>query len=171
MHYLIMQKSHDAPPSQTKTPGHLERRKNVARRYLQGQTQAEIALAFETDQATISRDLSEIQKEWLTAAILDGGIWTARELAKIDEVERLAWTGWFRSQENAETLRARRHEDTGETEKVVRNQAGDAGFLQVILTCIQRRCDLLGLNAPKEHRVQGEIDIKTIVAVLPAEST
>jgi hypothetical protein len=61
--------------------------------------------------------------------------------------------------------------DVSEQEKVVKGQAGDAAFLQVILTCIQRRCDLLGLDAPKEMRIQGEIDIRTIVAVLPAETT
>src|SRR5262249_783018 len=115
----------------------LERRQKVAKRYLQGQTQAEIACAFEVDQATICRDLREVQREWLTSAALDRGVWTARELAKIDEVERLAWQGFAKSQENAEVLRARTYGDKSETEKIVRGQAGDAAFLQVILTCIK----------------------------------
>jgi hypothetical protein len=148
----------------------LERRQHVARRYLQGQTQQEIARAFEVDQGTIARDLSEIQKQWLSSAILDRGIWTARELAKIDECERLAWAGFAKSQEPIETLRARRQGDTDETEKVSRTQAGDAAFLQVILQCVIARCRLLGLDAPKEVRALGEIDIKTITAILPAEA-
>lgn len=148
----------------------LERRKSVAKRYLQGQTQWEIARAFEVDQKTISNDLKAIRREWLQDAVLAHGEWTARELAKIDEVERNAWLAWTKSQENAETLRARINDGRQISEKISRGQAGDARFLEVILKCIQRRCELLGLDAPREVWHQGEIDIRTIVAVLPAGS-
>jgi hypothetical protein len=146
-----------------------ERRKNIARRYLRGELQSEIARAFELSQPTVSRELRAIQKQWLASAALDRGLWTAEQLAKIDEVERHAWLAWAKSQEAAETLRAKMRGDQAETEKITKGQAGDAAFLHLILQCVARRCELLGLNAPKEVRVDGLIDIKTILAIIPAE--
>lgn len=127
----------------------LERRKNVAKRYLRGETQWEIARAFEVDQATISTDLKAIQQEWLAQAVLDRGEWTARELARIDEVERNAWTAWSRSQEDAQVLRAKMRGQQSETEKVSKGQAGDPRYLEIVLKCVAKRCELLGLDAPK----------------------
>lgn len=123
----------------------LERRKNVAKRYLRGETQWEIARAFEVDQATISTDLKAIQKEWLDQAILDRGEWTARELARLDEVERQAWMSWSKSQENAEIRRAKTRGGTEEKETVSKGQAGDPRFLEIVLKCVAKRCELLGL--------------------------
>ena len=128
----------------------LERRKNVAVRYLRGQTQWEIARAFEVTQKTISLDLKAIQAEWLAQAVLDRGEWTARELARIDEVERQAWNAWTKSQENTEILRDKRRGDKSETEKVSKGQAGDPRFLEVVIKCVAKRCELLGLDAKKE---------------------
>lgn len=124
----------------------LERRKNVAKRYLRGETQWEIARAFEVDQATISTDLKAIQKEWLAQALLDRGEWTARELARIDEVERNAWVAWTKSQENAEVLRAKMRGQNSETEKISKGQAGDPRYLDIVLKCVTKRCELLGLD-------------------------
>src|SRR5262249_53610232 len=84
----------------------LERRKKVAARYVRGQPQWEIARAFEVDQATISRDLAAIQKEWLEQSLFDAGVWIARELAKLDEIERCAWSAWERSLLDAEVREA-----------------------------------------------------------------
>ncbi len=121
----------------------LERRKNVAARYVRGQTQWEIARAFEVDQGTISRDLKAIHAEWLASAVLSRGEWTARELARIDEVERQAWAAWAKSQENAETLRAKMRGDKAETEKISKGQAGDPRYLEIVLKCIAARIALL----------------------------
>src|SRR5215470_12294572 len=85
----------------------LERRKNVAARYVRGQTQWEIARAFEVTQATISGDLKAIRAEWLAQAVLDMEAIKARELAKVDETERNAWKAWHRSCRNAETVKVR----------------------------------------------------------------
>ena len=86
----------------------LERRKNVARRYLRGDLQHEIARVFEVDLRTIERDLHELREEWRKTALADTAEFKALQLAKLDEVERNAWIGWTKSQENAETLRARK---------------------------------------------------------------
>jgi hypothetical protein len=127
----------------------LERRKNVAARYVRGETQWEIARAFEVDQKTISNDLAAIRKEWLADAVRSVDEIKARELAKIDECEAQAWRAWTKSQENAETLRARvrgKGDDARpETEKVTKGQAGDPRFLDLVLKCVEKRCLILGV--------------------------
>lgn len=146
----------------------LERRRNVATRYLRGQTQWEIARAFEISQATVSKDLKAIQREWLAESVLHRAEWTARELARVDEVERNAWAAWTRSQENATTRRKKQRPDGEEVVETTKGQVGDSKFLDVVLRCVAKRCELLGLDAPKETTLVG-IDIKTIVAVMPGE--
>jgi hypothetical protein len=123
----------------------LERRKNVAARYVRGATQWEIARAFEVDQKTISNDLAAIRKEWLAGAVRDMDEIKARELAKIDACEAEAWKAWTKSQENAEILRARMRGQESQTEKVSKGQAGDPRFLDVVLKCVEKRCQILGV--------------------------
>lgn len=123
-----------------------ERRRNVARRYLRGELQWEIARAFEVGEATVCRDLKAIHAEWLKDAVRDLDVVKSRELARIDECEREAWGAWKRSQEDAQLLRARMRAGNAETEKVTRGQAGDPRFLQIVLSCVERRCKILGMD-------------------------
>lgn len=130
----------------------LERRKNVAARYVRGQTQWEIARAFEVDQKTISNDLAAIRKAWLAEAVRSIDEIKARELAKIDAAEAEAWKAWTKSQENAEVLRAKIRGTNQETEKISKGQAGDPRFLEIILKCVQRRCEILGVCETKDSK-------------------
>lgn len=123
----------------------LERRKRVAARYIRGETQWEIARAFEVDQKTVSNDLKAIRAEWLASAVQDMDAIKARELARVDECEAQAWKAWTKSQENAEVLRARMRGQQSETEKVSKGQAGDPRFLDVVLKCVEKRCLILGV--------------------------
>lgn len=123
----------------------LERRKKVAARYIRGETQWEIARAFEVTQATVSNDLKAIRAAWLAEAVRDMDEIKARELAKVDACEEQAWKAWTRSQEDAETLRARMRGDTAETEKIKKGQAGDPRFLDLVLKCVEKRCLILGV--------------------------
>jgi hypothetical protein len=132
-------------------PAVLERRREVARRYSRGEAQWEIARALRVNAATVTRDLDAVRKEWRAEALGDLGKVVAEQLARIDECERQAWAGWAKSQENAETLRARKRGDVAETEKVSKGQAGDPRFLDVVLRCIERRCKLLGVEPPAQR--------------------
>jgi hypothetical protein len=123
----------------------LERRKRVAARYIRGETQWEIARAFEVDQKTVSRDLAEIRKAWLEEAVKDVSEVKAKELARIDAAEEQAWRAWMKSQEDAHTLRSRTRGTDDETVKVSKGQAGDPRFLELILKCVQKRCEILGI--------------------------
>jgi hypothetical protein len=133
------------------SPAVLERRREVARRYSRGEAQWEIARALRVNAATITRDLDAVRKEWRAEALGDLGKVVAEQLARIDECERQAWAGWAKSQENAETLRAKKRGDVAETEKVSKGQAGDPRFLDVVLRCVERRCKLLGIEPPAQR--------------------
>ena len=149
----------------------LARRDDVARRYLQGQTQAEIGAAFGLSQQQISLDLKAIRAAWLASAIRDFDAAKAEELARIDAVERAAWDGWHRSQQEKQSALKEEYDDpiVGKNDKgatVVTSrlrkhtqlrkegQAGSPAFLNTILTCIERRCAILGLDAPKRFVIK-----------------
>jgi hypothetical protein len=139
-----------------RSPFQIQRdRQRIADWYCQGLTQADIAERlnkgrdFTLSQQTISNDLCAIQKEWLASALRDFDEARAQELGKIDRLEREYWRGWERSCEDAETVR--KEGSAGGVEKVVKTekgQAGDPRFLAGVERCIERRCKLLGLDAP-----------------------
>ena len=140
----------------------LARREDVARRYLQGQTQSEIADVFGVSQAQISKDLAAIRAAWLASAVRDFDALKAQELAKIDAVEREYWLAWERSKKDKEISVQEGGEVDPQTRKprikkvVMRKegQAGNPAFLAGVLTCIERRCSILGLDAPKRFVIR-----------------
>src|SRR5438477_12297656 len=81
----------------------LERRKAVTARYLDGQTQWEIARALEVSQALVSKDLKAIRQEWLKESVSNFGEAKAKELAKIDRLERMYLQAWEESRKPLET--------------------------------------------------------------------
>jgi predicted transcriptional regulator len=133
-------------------------------------TQSEIAEALDISQATVSRDLTAIQKEWAQARINDIDERKRVELAKIDNLELEYWEGWKRSQESVKTetqkmqgsaRQPKAGEERNDTapdklEKInrVESQIGDPRFLAGIQSCINKRCELLGLNAPTKTEVK-----------------
>lgn len=94
----------------------LSRRTKVAKLYLLGKTQYEIAKEVRCSQGTVGNDLAALREEWLASALLDFGEAKARELARIDNLEAEAWDAWYRSAEDARTYR-RRVEEAAEWEE------------------------------------------------------
>lgn len=110
----------------------------TARLYCQGLSQAEIGERLGVSQRTISKDLREIQRRWQAACVEAISQGKARELARIDELERTYWAAWFDSKRAA-------------------TRDGNPAYLQGVLACIEKRCKLLGLDAPV--RTDTRIDI------------
>lgn len=131
-----------------------ERRRRVAALYLRGETQAEIASAVGVDQGTVSRDLEALHADWKGSGLIDFGERKGQELARLDVLERVAWQAWERSCQDAEkTVRKRVPAGDGhrvETTHTREGQAGDPRFLERVGWCIDRRCELLGLDPPKK---------------------
>ena len=76
----------------------------VARLYLEGKYQSEIAIARAGAQQQISQDLQIIQARWRESALRDFDALKQEQLAKIDHAEREAWAAWYRSQEDKEVV-------------------------------------------------------------------
>jgi hypothetical protein len=125
------------------------RRQQVGEKYLKGMPQALIASELGYDQATISRDLSELRKEWLDRSINHIDQKKGIELAKLDQLESTYWAAWEESKEDAVI------HTTGTTAKGFVNttrtegrRPGNPAFLEGVLKCIEKRCQIIGINAP-----------------------
>lgn len=137
-------------------------RRNISRMYLRGDLQVDIADALGISQSTVSRDLTYLQKEWQEARINDIDERKRLELAKIDNLELEYWDAWQRSKEDAEvqTIKQKGAIVDGEkqivpieAQKRTEGQAGDPRFLAGVQWCINKRCELLGLDAAKKTDV------------------
>jgi hypothetical protein len=107
----------------------LERERDLQRishEYLHGKTQQEMAQQFGVSQAQISYDLKILQKRWFKSSLENIAAVKARELAKIDALERAAWDAWEVSRK-------------GQPE-------GNPTFLARVQWCIAQRCKILGIG-------------------------
>lgn len=144
-------------------------RRDIASFYLQGYTQAQIAEVINSDpdrgytltQQMISYDLARIREAWLESSLLDFNEVKGRELARIDKVEREAWTAWERSQDDAETTKVVETESNKRWEAQTKGQAGDPRFLDIVMKCVDRRCKILGVDAPAKLHTM-DIDLGTL---------
>src|ERR1019366_8308517 len=142
----------------------LERRQRVAGLYLRGQSQWQIARELSIGQATVSRDIEQLRKQWRQAQSLQIDAIQERELAKIDLIEIEAWAAWEKSKANKErTTKERSSGESATNSKVVVVTEGrlpENEFLKTVQWCINKRCEILGLDAAKKIRHSGEIDAK-----------
>jgi len=136
-----------------------QRRRKVANLYLRGAWQPEIAGMVGVSQATVSRDLAVVRKQWLKDAKADYDAKVAEQLAKIDAVELEAWAEWQKSKRRERTKRAVKTRKTGKPEieetTTVETLLPEARYLEIIHKCIERRCKLLGLDAPERKEIMG----------------
>lgn len=133
-----------------------ERIQRVSDMYLSGIRLPTIAEECDVSRSTISTDLKFMRNVWLESALIDFDKAKGFELAKIDRLELEYWNAWSRSQNERERKLIVGEPDTKGTgvkkikrlEKRTENQVGDARFLDGIMSCIRKRCEILGLNAP-----------------------
>lgn len=133
-----------------------ERRKQVAELYLQGWWQTEIAKEVKVTQQCVSQDLSVLRRLWQQSAMVNIDKIKAKELAKIDRLESEYWTAWDKSKTDYQRVISKKIGNI-HAEKTLQDivLSGDARFLQGIQWCINKRCEIFGINAPKE------IDLKS----------
>lgn len=134
----------------------------IARLILEGWTFREIAAEFDgrLSRSQVHRDMEAIGKLWRARAVNDVDTLRKEELARIDHVYRVAFEGWIRSLRPREETSTKTVEaDRGRTEAAVKRSERDGNprFLAVVLSCIDRRAKLLGLDAPTR------IDIRELV--------
>jgi len=132
----------------------------LARRYLQGEYQADIAADMGVSQVTISKDLKTLQGRWQKSALVDIDEAKARELARIDHLEREYWTAWGRSRDVREVAKAEKRDDKTTRSSLQKEQRdGNPAFLAGVMQCIDRRCKIMGFDAPVKQELSGVIAI------------
>lgn len=141
--------------------------------YLQGKTQAEIAVELKVDRTTLWRDLQAVREEWLKDRVSGYDKLKQIELQRIDRVEAAAWEGYDRSCEDAVTVKesiSGKADDSGSTETTTKGQSGNPAFLQTVLQCSRERRTILGLDAPtKVAPTTPEGDEPYLLTIVEAE--
>ena len=151
-------------PPQRESPA--QRREKVAQLALLGLGVAAIAARLGLRRTTIIRDLDLIQKEWVTAASKELPDWKARELARIDALERQYWEAWERSQAaHAQVAEEPSEEPPARRRATLKAPVGDPRFLAGIEWCIDRRCKLLGLDSSKKTDAESLDTVKYVAGI------
>jgi hypothetical protein len=139
-------------------------RAKIAERYLKGTFQVDIAREIGVSQQQVSYDLKVIRKEWLNSMVRDFDRAKAEELAKIDNLEAEYWQAWKNSlgENISKTVKTYGKGEGGDnqetTTKTIHSKElnGDPRYLEGVRWCIERRCKLLGLDAPDKHELTGK---------------
>lgn len=142
------------------------RRDKVATMYLRGHTQQAIADECDVSVGTINRDLQELNKKWVASADAAVDERKAKELAKLDALEAQAWESFFSSMKTVEKGQGKRKtpaQKRGAKPKESLSQfvkeiesAGDPRFLNIVENCIERRCRIIGIDAPGKVELTGK---------------
>lgn len=148
----------------------------ISEGYLEGKTQAQIAAElsdqrpYSLSRSTISLDLKLIHERWIETQLANFDLVKARELSRIDKLEREYWEAWERSTQKRVDLKTevrdgrqfKISEDDEEGKPHYKNvkrireeydQIGNADYLKGIERCIQLRIDILGLKTPTRINV------------------
>jgi hypothetical protein len=148
----------------------LERRRRVASLYLRGVCQWEIGRQLGVTQQCVAKDIAALETEWLAAAVVDLDAAKAKELARIDRLERVAWRAWQRScqrKERASTRLEKKLNDDAQqgktvTSKHTEGRDGNPEYLKRVEWCISKRCELLKLNPPQRLEHGGSAELPPI---------
>jgi hypothetical protein len=129
-------------------------RAEIANLYLKGLSQADIAGKLGLSRQQIGYDLKAVRKEWLRSSVMDFNQRKAEELAKIDRLEQTYWDAYEASKKERQiSITEQTTGEGGEKFKAgirKEEQTGDPRYLAGIQWCINKRCEILGLNAPQK---------------------
>ena len=141
------------------------RRKRVAELYLQGWWQTEIAKELDISQQQVSHDLGVLKRLWQQSSLVDLDKVKSKELAKIDRLEAEYWRAWEKSkkdyQKSTSKQRGKKSGDKIEAETAEKTLqeivvTGDPRYLQGIQWCVNKRCEIFGLDAARKLDLQSK---------------
>lgn len=129
--------------------------------YLQGKRQVDIAEAIGVSQGQVSYDLAEIQRRWRAQTVRNLDEDKARELARIDALERTYWAAWARSCGERTKQRTSKN-DVGISQASIERESmlGNPAYLAGVQWCISERCKLLGIYAPVRQALEGTVQVE-----------
>lgn len=115
---------------------------------------ADIAKKVGLSVSQVRYHLAQLRDEWLRRATWDFGRVQAEELARIDNLEASYWAAYKRSQADAVATDEYDEANNPRTVTKKKRRDGEAEFLRGVQWCIEQRCKMLGLHAPKEMIVE-----------------
>ena len=149
----------------------LRRREKVADLYCRGRTQTQISADVGVSQRQVSDDLQKVRAWWLDSALRNFDQLKAEQLARLDAIEREAWAAWERSigthrVEKAEKRQTGEGKEDGDGKTVMtiasvtkEERAGNPKFLELIGSCVSKRCEILGLSVPVRDKPPIPVDV------------
>jgi predicted transcriptional regulator len=141
------------------------RRRKAARLSLRGLSQAKIARRLGCSQSTVSRDLEAVRAAWLADATLAMDAIKAKELAKLDELEATYWRAWERSVGEHTKTTVTDKATGAETSTTTEDLCGDPRYLAGVERCVERRCKIPGLDAPKRFDGSLTVPVKVVAGI------
>ncbi len=147
----------------------LERERDLDRlaaQYVRGKTHSELAEIFGVSRQQISYDLKTLQQRWLASALVNFDAVKAKDLAKIDALERTYYEAWERSVGQKETKIAERssaaESDRHKAVSRLEQRDGNPAFLTGIQWCIEQRCRILGIVQKPGTEVNVQVNNQTL---------
>lgn len=129
----------------------LKDREQIAGLLLRSHTLVRIAEITGLSYKTIQREVRVLEAEWRDAASADIAEVQVRELRRLEQIESEAWAEWERSKQDYEKRVSQSGGEGGGYDKTeTGGRLGDPRYLQAALAAHERRCKLLGLDAPQK---------------------
>lgn len=111
-------------------------------------------------QRSIGYDKKQLEERWLALQMDILSYAKARELARIDAIEKEAWLAWEDSKPAPEVT---------ETSPVAkRKNTGNHQYLQTIRWCVEQRRKILGLDTPDEINIKANVELYSLQDVVIA---
>jgi hypothetical protein len=133
--------------------------------YLRGWNQMRITeeleklRGYKISRSQVAHDIVKIQQQWMQNSIHNVHAAKMKECAKLDVLEREYWAAWEKSKGKRKVITQKKVVDVvTETTLRVEDMAGNPSYLAGVLTCVERRCALLGLDKPIKVEHSGSID-------------
>lgn len=132
------------------------RRRTVARLFRMGWRYADIARLLGVCTNTVSKDIRKLKDQYAGQAVQDIKVWLADALCTIDDVEAEAWEQWSESKGRRRTKRVRKVSSGGAVtmENTVEVLTPNDAYLRIVLDCVRRREDLLGLDKQTAQEIR-----------------
>lgn len=176
-----MSTSGETSTALSREPADVERRQAEAvRLYIRGCTTPQIAEELGIHPGTVRRYLQQAHQEWKSERIEALDELRDLERQRLLEVIRLAFIGWDKSERPALTEKTKakqKGENVGgqraseiTTDRHLKHQCGDKGFLHIIKECSARICEMYGSDAPKQTQITGldggPITLANVLAII-----
>ena len=153
----------------------LERRSRISEMYLRGVAQFKIAEALGCSTAQVSKDLKKLAEGWQKSCDENMDVIKARELEKINKLEKEYYDAWIRSCEvkTKKSAKKKTGKTSGEEKEQTlteEQQIGDPRFLEGVRWCITKREEIFGYGSAKKIDLtsKGEKVSAGSVVVLPS---